>query len=128
MNEGRTLINAALQIEMALQDLAYLETLKTKADPASCISIAFRLGVVEDNPDAEYDSENRPWQKMPFHGYGDGTLSSLDVIRELIDMVIKDRRTSLECWIKAANRDRETLKAAVERAEKVLARFRKDSK
>ena len=89
----------------AMEDINFLKKLKIDVDPASCMSVSVRLGVPQDNPSDEEDSDRRPWRTMEFRGVdaeGDAGVNSTGNMRKFIDLLIADRIDSLKLWVRCA--------------------------
>lgn len=115
----------------AMEDINFLKKLKTDVDPASCMSVSVRLGVPQDNPSDEEDSDRRPWRTMEFRGIdseGDAGVNCTGNMRRFIDLLIADRTDSLKLWVRCANEEATRQSKAATVGAAFLASLTKDLK
>jgi hypothetical protein len=94
--------NSWNHLAAARNNLAALEAIKKKADPASGVSFAVRRGVARDNEDVKGDHVMRPWVTI-----------EASLFEPALDAIIAEAKRLIEFWEKATKRD-------IEEAAKVL--------
>lgn len=110
-------------LKAAMGDVAFIEGLINKCDPASGISISLRRGVPQDNDAVEDDHERRPWRSFSFSGMPDhACCGDHDVVINLLKTLLQERKNLVVFWRNALVRDMDEARVVLEEGEKMLAR------